>query len=120
MKFWKISGEGISFVTVHETEKNAYANAFKNIGVDCNVEERYLTVSVRFPHSDKSYTYFTDKKYKIGDYLVVEAFEKVYGVDTMTLKIVQVVGCCSRTREELERALPFNRYKRIYGEVKPA
>lgn len=117
MKFWKITVDGQTFITKHEFEKDAYVSVFKNIGADYTEEERYLTVSVRFPHSSKSYTYLTDRKYKPGDYAVVEAFDKVYGVDTLTFKLVQVMSCQSYTKEELEKALPFDRYRKIVGTV---
>ena len=98
-------------------ERDAYTTVLKNIGVEYTVEEQYLVALVRFQNSDKIYTYFTDKILPDGSLAVVEASEWRAGQDMFCYKVVNVVRCTMRTKEDLEKVCPLTRYKKIYGTV---
>lgn len=101
-------------------ELTAYTNVLKDIDVQYAVDECFLVATVQFPFSQKAYTYLTDKPFKLGDYAVVETTDYVHGAEVTCLKVVQVIHCGYRTKADLEKVLPFGKYRTIRGEVKLA
>lgn len=98
-------------------ERDAYTTVLDNIGVKYNCEEQFLVAIVKFQNDRREYTYLTDKAYPDNTLAVVETTEWAYGAQCACLKIVTVQRCSIRTKTELEKVCPFERYKKIVGTV---
>ena len=97
---------GIENLIFHDQKaaNDCYLKLLKDRDV-MHLKAGYLTVTVTFPTSTMPYTYRTCRTWKQGEQTTVFTPN---GKETVT-----VISCGLKTRKELERDCPFERYKYI-------